>query len=156
MDERAVSTVDLQIGLRLRARRREIGLSQEGLAERLGLTFQQVQKYEKGVNRVAAARLLAIAGALDVPVQYFYEGLELDEPSGGSSAARILTALSDYEAQTLILAFAGVPDPKVRRHIVALVTSLSVEDQEPISQAHKTPANVNCVESVSSADFPKD
>lgn len=130
-DERAVSTVDLQIGLRMRARRREIGLSLEALAERLGLTLQQVQKYERGVTRVAAVRLFAIAAALDVPAHYFYEDLAPDEPGDPRGATQILAALADYEAQTLALAFARITDPIVRRHLVALVTSLSGESTEP-------------------------
>lgn len=105
-------------------------MSQEGLAERLGLTFQQVQKYEKGVNRVAATRLFAIAAALDVPVRYFYEDLLPDDPNDPRGKSQIVAAMADYEAQALVLAFTRVSDPKVRRNIVALVTSLSDEAPE--------------------------
>jgi transcriptional regulator with XRE-family HTH domain len=74
-DERRATATDAAIGKRIRARRLEIGMSQERLAELLGLTFQQVQKYEKGVNRVAASRLFDIAAALRAPLDYFFEGL---------------------------------------------------------------------------------
>lgn len=74
-DQRKADKVDLHVGKRTRKRRLEIGMSQERLAEILGITFQQVQKYEKGVNRIAASRLWYLANALDVPVGYFFKGL---------------------------------------------------------------------------------
>src|SRR3954452_5745259 len=67
--------VDRHVGLRIRMRRKEMGVSQERLAEALGITFQQVQKYERGANRVSASKLWDIAGALRTPVSYFYDGL---------------------------------------------------------------------------------
>lgn len=75
-DERAANSVDRKLGERLRARRLEIGMSQERLADLLGITFQQVQKYEKGINRIAASRLYGAAVALDVSVARFFEGLD--------------------------------------------------------------------------------
>jgi transcriptional regulator with XRE-family HTH domain len=74
-EQRAANAVDRHIGAKLRRRRLEIGMSQEKLAELLGLTFQQIQKYEKGVNRIAASRLYDMTRALDVSVVYFFEGL---------------------------------------------------------------------------------
>lgn len=74
-EQRATNAVDTHIGRRLRHRRLEIGMSQEQLAESLGVTFQQIQKYEKGVNRVAASRLYDITKALEVEITYFFEGL---------------------------------------------------------------------------------
>lgn len=74
-DERAASAKDRKLGQRVRTRRLEIGMSQERLAELLGITFQQVQKYEKGANRIAASRLHDIAAALEMPVARFFEGL---------------------------------------------------------------------------------
>ena len=74
-DQRATNAVDRHIGSKLRERRLEIGMSQEALADLLGITFQQIQKYEKGANRVAASRLYAISKALDVSVSYFFDGL---------------------------------------------------------------------------------
>ncbi len=72
---RAPNTIDVRIGERVRARRTALGMSQDALANRLGITFQQVQKYEKGVNRIAASRLFDIAAILETPVAYFFEGL---------------------------------------------------------------------------------
>lgn len=72
---RAPNAIDRRIGERVRARRNEIGMSQQALADRLGVTFQQVQKYEGGVNRIAASRLLDIAAVLEMPVADFFEGL---------------------------------------------------------------------------------
>ncbi len=74
-DERAANAVDKRLGERVRARRLELGMSQERLAEILGVTFQQVQKYERGVNRIAASRLYDLSAALNIPVSKFFEGL---------------------------------------------------------------------------------
>ena len=75
-DERAANAVDKKVGQRVRSRRLEIGMSQERLAELLGVTFQQVQKYEKGVNRIAVSRLLDIAKSLEISACRFFDGLE--------------------------------------------------------------------------------
>src|ERR1044071_9087670 len=74
-DERAANAVDRRLGQRVRSRRLEIGMSQERLAELLGVTFQQVQKYEKGFNRIAASRLVDISAALDMSIARFFEGI---------------------------------------------------------------------------------
>ncbi|HRK64072.1 MAG TPA: helix-turn-helix transcriptional regulator, partial [Terricaulis sp.] len=74
-DERSASAVDRKLGERVRARRLEIGMSQERLAELLGVTFQQVQKYDKGINRMAASRLYDMSAALDMPMTRFFEGI---------------------------------------------------------------------------------
>lgn len=74
-EQRATNSVDGHIGRRVRERRLEIGMSQERLAELLGVTFQQIQKYEKGINRVAASRLYDMTDALDVDIAYFFDGL---------------------------------------------------------------------------------
>ncbi len=74
-DQRGADAVDRHIGARVRARRLEIGMSQEKFADLLGVTFQQIQKYEKGVNRIAASRLYYMTEALDVSISYFFEGL---------------------------------------------------------------------------------
>ena len=75
-DERSANVIDRKLGQCLRTRRLEIGMSQERLAELLGITFQQVQKYEKGVNRIAASRLWDISKAIELPVHRFFEGLK--------------------------------------------------------------------------------
>ena len=92
--KKSPNDADRNIGSRMRARRIAIGMSQEKLGDMLGLTFQQVQKYEKGVNRVGAGRLLDIAAILQVPVAYFYEGLPTGDGKDGSedNAASLLLA----------------------------------------------------------------
>lgn len=91
-DQRAVNAIDRHIGKRLRERRLEIGMSQERLAELLGVTFQQVQKYEKGVNRIAASRLFDISRALDVEIAYFFSELtrggQPSQPRGKGRSTR--------------------------------------------------------------------
>ena len=82
------SDIDLHVGKRLRRRRRLLGLTQQQLAESVGIRFQQIQKYECGANRVSASRLFELAESLDVPVQYFYEGLsKRDEVNGDDTLA---------------------------------------------------------------------
>ena len=111
-----------------------VGMSQEKLGELLGLTFQQVQKYEKGVNRIGAGRLYQLACILGVPVSYFYEGVT-DQPAAifagadESAAPPVLEFLSSGEGLQLSLAFMRITAPKVRKRILELVKSLS-EDRD--------------------------
>jgi transcriptional regulator with XRE-family HTH domain len=130
-DERAANAIDRKLGQRVRARRLEIGMSQERLAELLGVTFQQVQKYEKGVNRIAASRLHSIAGALEMPVARFYEGLT-GRAGAVSDAAKdhVEDALATPEGAQLIALFASIKSQKVRRRVVELVKALADEANE--------------------------
>jgi transcriptional regulator with XRE-family HTH domain len=130
-DERSANVIDRKIGQRVRSRRLEIGMSQEKLAELLGVTFQQVQKYEKGVNRIAASRLHDISSALDMPVARFFEGLGVGR-FGVSDAAEdgIDDALATPEGAQLIALFASIKNPKVRRRVVELVRALAEEAGE--------------------------
>lgn len=119
--KKSPSEMDRHIGRRIRTRRIAIGMSQEKLGDALGLTFQQVQKYEKGTNRVGAGRLVEVAQALEVPVQYFYEGLS--EPLNATSSVerafgKIITTA---EGVRLLEAFATVDDLHIQRKIVDLV-----------------------------------
>ena len=125
--------VDAHVGSRVRLRRMLLGMSQERLGESMGLTFQQVQKYEKGVNRIGASRLFQISKILDVPVQFFFE--EAPHIGGDGTAARgmaepdseafILEFLNSREGLELNRAFVKIPDPKVRKSVVDLVRALS-------------------------------
>jgi transcriptional regulator with XRE-family HTH domain len=127
-DERAANAVDRRLGQRVRTRRLEIGMSQEKLAELLGVTFQQVQKYEKGVNRIAASRLFDISAALDMPVARFFEGLSSARLGPGVAEAEddyIHDALATPEGAQLIAMFAAIKNSKVRRRVVELVKALS-------------------------------
>lgn len=131
-DERSANAVDRRLGQRLRTRRLESGLSQERLAEILGVTFQQVQKYEKGVNRMAASRLFEIAAALDVPVAYFFEGLTAGRPRGMAEepdTAFVYDILATPEGLNLLHLFSAIKSTKLRRRVVDLVRAM-VEDEE--------------------------
>ena len=123
--------VDQHVGSRVRLRRMLLGMSQERLGESMGLTFQQVQKYEKGVNRIGASRLFQISKILDVPVQFFFEeaphsdGRATSGMGEADSEAFILEFLNSREGLELNRAFVKIADPKVRKSIVDLVRALS-------------------------------
>ncbi len=122
--------IDTHVGGRIRLRRNMLGMSQEKLGENLGITFQQIQKYEKGTNRVGASRLQAIASILGVPVAFFFEDAPGQEAARGGFAEESSTAFamefcSTPEGLQLNRAFFRIADPKVRRRIVDLVKSLS-------------------------------
>jgi transcriptional regulator with XRE-family HTH domain len=110
-----------------------IGMSQERLGELLGLTFQQVQKYEKGINRIGAGRLYEVAGILGVPVAFFYEDVSDEAINGGAESddpPRVMEFLSSPEGLQLSLAFMRIKDVKVKRRILDLVRSLADEEND--------------------------
>lgn len=119
--------VDIHVGSRVRLRRTMLGMSQEKLGESLGITFQQIQKYEKGSNRIGASRLQRISEVLTVPVSFFFEDLVgsaqggLQEPPGSDY---VVDFLSTSEGLQLNRAFVKIGDAKVRRRIIDLVRSL--------------------------------
>jgi len=124
--------VDAHVGSRVRLRRMLLGMSQERLGESMGLTFQQVQKYEKGVNRIGASRLFQISKILDVPVQFFFEeapyagdGSRAPGLAESDSEAFILEFLNSREGLELNRAFVKIGDAKVRKSVVDLVRALS-------------------------------
>jgi len=132
--------IDRHVGSRVRMRRVLLGMSQEKLGEALGLTFQQVQKYEKGTNRIGASRLQQISRSLDVPPAFFFEGAPAFEAAPGSerqvtgvaedaSPAYISDFLSTAEGLHLNMAFARIQDPKIRKRIVDLVASIAGEEE---------------------------
>jgi transcriptional regulator with XRE-family HTH domain len=124
---RAKSTTsdDVEVGQRIRARRMAKGMSQTELGALLGVTFQQVQKYEKGVNRVGAGRLVRVAEALDVPVSFFFGAT--DTGTGSSDTRAILGFLDTSYALRLLRAFSRIPQNEVQRAVVDLVESLAPE-----------------------------
>ena len=127
--KKQANPIDAQVGNRVRIRRMLIGMSQEKLGDMLGLTFQQVQKYEKGVNRIGAGRLYEIARILSVPVEFFYEGApQTGFPEG--EGAPVMEFVSSGEGLQLSLAFMKIKDPKVRRRVLDLVKSLANEEAE--------------------------
>lgn len=112
-----------------------LGMSQEKLGERLGITFQQIQKYEKGTNRVSASKLLAAAGVLSVPVSYFFED-HVSVPDGVTREVdEIGTFLLSKEGVALNQAFVQIKDPLVRKKVVALAKVLAGHDADPLNNA---------------------
>jgi len=105
-----------------------IGMSQERLGDLLGLTFQQVQKYEKGVNRIGAGRLFEIARILGVPIDFFYDGVAAPT-EGAAESAPVMEFVSSGEGLQLSLAFMKIKDPKVRKRVLDLVKSLANEEE---------------------------
>lgn len=147
VDRRLVSVkkvpnpIDKHVGSRVRMRRVLLGMSQEKLGEALSLTFQQVQKYEKGTNRIGASRLQQISKTLNVPPAYFFDGAPSFDESGGpasthsaaaeAGSAYVVDFLSTTEGLQLNRAFARIQDPKVRKRIVDLVAALAGDDAVP-------------------------
>ncbi len=122
------SAVDIEVGRRIRMQRRVLGMSQSALAERVSVTFQQVQKYEKGSNRVGASRLQGIADCLNVPVSFFFEGMAgADESESGlvKGMGDLTGFISTAEGLALNRAFLAVKDARIRQKIVGLVKSLA-------------------------------
>ncbi len=130
---RRANPIDVHVGGRVRLRRMLLGMSQEKLGEHLGLTFQQIQKYEKGINRIGASRLFDLSQVLGVPVQFFYEELAVGSPDrAGGFAERPAESyaaefLGSREGLELNKAFARISDPRVRRSIVDLVRAFAGE-----------------------------
>ena len=129
--------IDVHVGARMHERRVMLGMSLTALAGKLGITFQQVQKYEKGVNRIGASRLFDLAHVLGVPVQFFYE----EAPSTASAYTGAIgmaerpesymsESLGSRDGLELNKAFSRIADPKIRRSIVDLVRSISGEDAD--------------------------
>jgi transcriptional regulator with XRE-family HTH domain len=133
MVKKAPNPIDKHVGSRVRMRRMMLGMSQEKLGDALGLTFQQVQKYEKGSNRIGASRLQQISLILQVPVSFFFEGAP--PPPGKESAfgeapspAYVTDFLATSDGLTLVKAFMRIPNSKLRRRIVELVEEMAGED----------------------------
>jgi transcriptional regulator with XRE-family HTH domain len=134
MVKKAPNPIDKHVGSRVRMRRMMLSMSQEKLGGGLGLTFQQVQKYEKGTNRIGASRLQQISHILQVPVAFFFEGAPTFHPQTGDGAdgmgeAPSPTYVSDFLATSdglaLTKAFMEIKEPKLRRRIVDLVEEIA-------------------------------
>ena len=124
--------IDIHVGNRVRMRRMLVGMSQEKLGEALGLTFQQVQKYEKGANRVSASRLYQMSTTLGVPIQFFFDDMPVSTQNNdgegmaeNGSAGMLMDFLNSSEGFQLGRAFSSIVDPVVRRRILDLVKSLA-------------------------------
>ena len=134
---RCANPIDIHVGSRVRLQRMLLGISQEKLGERLGLTFQQIQKYEKGINRIGASRLYDLSQVLGVPVQFFYdEAPTLDRRSAAvapglsekTTDGYIFEFLNTREGLELNKAFARITDPKTRRAVLELVRTLASDE----------------------------
>jgi transcriptional regulator with XRE-family HTH domain len=137
--DRSPNPIDVHVGLQVRLRRKSLKISQEKLAEALGLTFQQVQKYERGANRISASKLYEIARALRVSIAWFFEGLSdpTAEPVDGEDEAEAPpfahNFLMSQEGVDLANLFPRLPQRRVRRRLVELVRSLVEEgESEPV------------------------
>jgi transcriptional regulator with XRE-family HTH domain len=126
--------VDIHVGARMRARRQQLEMSQEKLGDLLGLTFQQIQKYERGKNRVGASRLFDMTAALDVSIAYFFEGL----PQAVAERKQAFAVNNNFvhdpliksETKALITAYYNIPDRKIRRRLFELVKASAAGDIE--------------------------
>jgi transcriptional regulator with XRE-family HTH domain len=134
--KKAPNPVDKHVGSRVRMRRMMLGMSQEKLGNALGLTFQQVQKYEKGTNRIGASRLQQISNTLQVPVSFFFEGApnvqvgtRVEGMGEAPSPAYISDFLATSDGLALTKAFMRIPDSKLRRRIVDLVEQIAGGDK---------------------------
>ncbi|SNS45777.1 Helix-turn-helix [Tardiphaga sp. OK246] len=128
MQPRHANEVDVHIGKRLRMRRLMMNMSQEALANEIGLTFQQVQKYEKGANRISAGRMQQIAAILKVPVTFLYDGLQNRGGAVSEVGINVIEQfLSTKDGLALITAFSQVEDRKLRQSIVDLVKTIVAE-----------------------------
>jgi len=136
--EHRPSPIDVHVGARVRLRRTLLGMSQEKLGEALGLTFQQVQKYERGVNRIGASRLFDLARVLDVPIGFFFDDMP-DALSGNTSGRRLMglsesqdsfedDTLHRRETLELVRAYYRITDPSVRKRVFDLIKSLTPSD----------------------------
>ena len=130
--------VDVHVGSRIRMRRLYLGLSQSELARSVGLTYQQIQKYERGLNRVSASRLYDLARVQDVPVSFFFgdmpEDIDLSGPSGAGVQSRDSTGVSDLtnplaqrETAELVRAYYNIADTTVRKRVYEMVKALAAE-----------------------------
>ena len=127
--------IDLHVGSKVKLRRMLLGMSQENLGDRIGLTFQQIQKYEKGTNRICASRLFELANALGVNVQFFYDGAPGTETTSAvagfaenADLDHVESFMTNRESIELNRAFTKISNPKIRRSIVDLVCALAAHN----------------------------
>lgn len=136
--ENGPNPVDRHVGLRIRMRRKSLGMSQERLAEAVGLTFQQIQKYERAANRVSASKLWELAQALETSVPYFFEGLsEMQQSDEHDTRQRVQDFLLTPEGLELAQIFPRIGRPRLRRRILEIIRALA-EDAETVGAASAT------------------
>ena len=137
-DDRSPNPVDVHVGERIRRRRRALGISQDRLADQLGLTFQQVQKYERGANRVSASKLYQIARALQASIPYFFEGLPDPVQTAGVAEDDRTPFVHDLpltpEERDLTAMLSRIESKRVRRRLLELVRTLAESAGEEASE----------------------
>ncbi|MBO6795688.1 helix-turn-helix domain-containing protein [Maricaulis sp.] len=130
---RGPNPVDVHVGSRIRLRRQLLRMSQEKLGDELGVTFQQVQKYERGANRVGASRLYRLSRVLEVPVQFFFEGLNekstISAMAEGDQTPIVYDFIQSSDGVSLAESFSRIKDAKVRRRVLELVRTLASEEE---------------------------
>ena len=131
MMPKGTNVIDRLVGARVRLRRQALGMSQTELAQAIDLTFQQVQKYEQGKNRIGAGRLASIADVLRVPVSFFFEDLPAPEAPAAVEADAVAAALGERGAVQLVRAYAAIPDRRVRQRLLDLARALAGDVAEP-------------------------
>jgi len=135
-----INEVDLYVGTRLRLKRSLVGLTQDKLAQALGITAQQVQKYENGVNRMGASRLLQVSQILKAPVQYFFEGLEELEVNSEPLCENIPSIqchAHPSDGQEILDLLDKIKSPQIRHHLLMLIRYLSKTDQVDLRVVQK-------------------
>lgn len=135
MNKKQPNPIDVHVGSRVRLRRMMLGMSQEKLGEALGITFQQIQKYEKGTNRIGGSRMMHISRVLNVPVGWFFEdapGSATSSPAseGPNQTSLVAEFLSSSEGIALNKAFIRIKDARARRQVINLVKVIAGEDEE--------------------------
>ena len=134
MQAKLPSPIDVHVGAQIRMRRKSLGMSQSALAGRLAITFQQVQKYERGVNRIGASRLFDLSRVLDVPIGFFFD--DMPDALGGGNRTRLAgfaegqegfedDTLNRRETLELVRAYYRITDPAVRKRVFDLIKSLT-------------------------------
>ena len=118
--------IDIYVGKRVRFKRKMVGLTQSDLGERVGLTFQQIQKYEKGENRISASKLFQIAQILKTSVSFFFDGYRENVANDSMEEKTI----DDKQSVNLVQSFKSIKNPKLKKRIMMLIESVSDEDSE--------------------------
>ncbi len=133
-----ISPIDVHVGARLRVRRTLLGMSQTTLGDAIGVSFQQVQKYERGTNRISASRLFALSQMLDVPVEYFFDDMPTavaasSPAQGGGKAKKPPSYEADpiarRETLELVRAYYKIRDPEIRKHLFAMTKTLGARSR---------------------------
>ncbi len=131
---RSPNPVDIHVGTRVRLRRQLLKMSQEKLGDQLGVTFQQVQKYERGTNRVGASRLWRMSQVMDVPVSFFYEGLETSDTTHefaeNDQTPIVYDFINSTDGVSLAMAVSKIKSKAIRRQVLELARALAGEDAE--------------------------